>query len=111
VFFSEKKESEAPTAAVLGAKSVFRQIEFVGVLKGAKRPGLARKLVDFMLSPEFQKEIPLQMWMFPADPDIRLPEVFTTHTRQAEDPVLMSPAAIEEGREKWIEAWTEVVLR
>ncbi len=111
VHYSEKKLTESPTAAVLGSKMAFRQIEFVGVLKGAKQPDLARKLVDFMLGPEFQKDFPLHMWVFPVDPNTPLPDVFTRHTRKAEDPVALSPATIEKGREGWIEAWTDTVLR
>ena len=30
---------------------------------------------------------------------------------KAEKPVMLSPKAIETGREKWIDAWTDVVLR
>ena len=110
VHFSEKKLSESPTAAVLAEKSVFRQIEFAGILKGAKHPELAKKLVDFMLGPEFQKDIPLQMWVFPADFQAPLPEVFSRFAKMAESPVALSPSAIEKGRESWIEGWTSEVL-
>ena len=72
---------------------------------------MARKLVDFMLSPELQKDIPLNMWVFPAVPGTPLPEVFRKHTRQAQNPVLLTPEQIENGRERWIESWTDVVLR
>ena len=111
VYYSDKPLDDAPTAAVLGSAAAFRQIEFVGILKGTRQPDLARKLVDFMLSPEFQKDIPLHMWVFPAVPGTLLPEVFRKYTRQAQNPVLLTPEQIEEGREKWIESWTDVVLR
>ena len=111
VHYSDIPLDEAPTAAVLGPAAVFRQIEFVGILKGTQQPDLARKLVDFMLSPEFQKDIPLNMWVFPAVADTPLPEVFRKYTRQAENPVRLTPQAIEKNREKWIESWTDVVLR
>jgi thiamine transport system substrate-binding protein len=111
VHYSDIPLDEAPTAAVLGPAMVFRQIEFVGILKGTRQPDLARKLVDFMLSPEFQKDIPLNMWVFPAVPDTPLPEVFRKYTRQAENPVRLTPLEIEKNREQWIESWTDVVLR
>ena len=111
VFYSEKKLDEAPTAAVLSPGSAFRQIEFVGILKGTRQGDLARRLVDFMLGPEFQKEIPLYMWVFPADPQVPLPEVFLKYAKQAEKPVTLTPAAIDTNRKHWIESWTEVVLR
>ena len=111
VFYSETKLDDAPTAAVLAPRSAFRQIEFVGILKGTRQTELAQGLVDFMLGAAFQQDIPLHMWVFPADPTIPLPEVFIKYTRQADNPVMLTPAAIESGREKWLEAWTETVLR
>lgn len=111
VYYSEQKLDEAPTAGVLSTGSAFRQVEFVGILKGTKKPKLARKLVDFMLSPVFQKDIPLHMWVFPVDPNTPLADVFRQYGKKAERPVMLAPQAIEAGREKWIDAWTDAVLR
>ena len=111
VFYSEKTIDESPTAAVLAAQTAFRQVEFVGILKGTKMPEVARRLVDFMLDDAFQRDIPLNMWVFPAVAETSLPPVFTRHARQAEAPVLLDPQSIEQGRERWIEAWTAAVLR
>jgi thiamine transport system substrate-binding protein len=111
VYYSETPLKEAPTAAVLGPGTAFRQIEFAGILKRTRHRQLARKLIDFMLSPAFQKDIPLHMWMFPAVAGTPLPEVFTRYTRTAEAPVMPAPEVIDAGRETWIEAWTETVLR
>ena len=54
----------------------FRQIEFAGVLRGARNEEGARKLVDFMLSKRFQEDIPLQMFVFPARREAALPPEF-----------------------------------
>ncbi len=111
VYYSESKLADTPTAGVLGAGSAFRQIEFVGILKNTAKKELAQKLIDFMLSPEFQKDIPLHMWVFPANPETPLPDVFLKYAQKAEYPITLLPETIENGREKWIEAWTDVVLR
>ena len=111
VYYSETKVDDAPTAAVLAPQTAFRQIEFVGILKGTRQQELAAKLVDFMLDTRFQQDIPLHMWVFPADSTIQLPDVFIKYTRKAENPVMLTPEAIEAGRERWLEAWTEIVLR
>ena len=89
----------------------FRQIEFVGILKGTAQRRLAEQLVDFLLSRRFQEDLPLQMFMFPANRTATLPEVFVKHTRVTETPVQVAPAMIEKNREQWIQAWTETVLR
>jgi len=111
VFFSKEPLEESPTAAVLGNQSAFRQIEFVGILKGTKKQHLAEKLVDFILSRPFQEDIPLQMFVFPANSQAKLPDVFVKHAQVANDPAQVSPENIEKNRQKWLEAWTEVVLR
>ncbi len=111
VYYADKPLTEAPTAALVAGNNAYRQIEFVGILKGTKELVLAQKLVDFMLSKRFQEDIPLQMFVFPANATVALPSVFVKHARIAEEPIRVSPAAIETNRDKWIEAWTNVVLR
>lgn len=111
VHYAEKKVDEAPTAALLTALSAFRQTEFIGILKGAKEVELARKFVDFMLSKEFQEEIPLKMFMFPANSNAMLPAVFQKHATTAQKPATVTPEAIEKNRDAWIVAWTNTVLR
>ena len=110
VYFSEGAYTEPPTGNVLGDGACFRQIEFVGILKGTPNRDLAEKWVDFMLSPAFQADIPLHMWVFPANPQADLPEVFQ-FAEVPPQPAQVSPEAIDQNREKWIEAWTETVLR
>lgn len=111
VLFAEEPFEEAPTAAVTSDGSCFRQIEFVGVLKNAREPELARAWVDYMLSVPFQEDIPLHMFMFPANQNARLPEVFVKFATIPERPAEVDYAAIEANRQAWIEAWREVVLR
>ena len=111
VYYSEKKPRVPPTGAVLSPKSAFRQIEFAGILRGTRHRRLARRFIDYMLDLEFQKDIPLHMWVFPANPEAPLPEVFLKFSKQAEQPVVLSPRAIDTGREQWLDAWTEAVLR
>lgn len=111
VYFSEEPMQETPTGVVLGDGSCFRQVEFIGILKGARDRALAEKLIDFMLSQRFQEDIPLQMFVFPANQAAALPDVFVQFAEIPEHPAYVSPEAIEANRETWIEAWTETVLR
>ena len=111
VIFSEEPMEEPPTAAVVGAGSCFRQIEFVGILRGTENRDLAEKFIDFMLSPSFQEDIPLQMYVFPVNPNARLDELFNQYLSIPDHPVVLDPALIDANRETWINAWTETVLR
>jgi thiamine transport system substrate-binding protein len=88
----------------------FRQVEFVGILKGAREEALARKFVDFMLSPDFQSDIPLQMWVYPARRGVPLPDLFRRLAPVPEQPAMIDAAAIDLNRSSWIQGWTQIVL-
>jgi len=111
VFFAEEPPASAPTAAVVSDGACFRQIEFVGILKGTAHPAEAQKLVDFMLGKTFQEDIPLNMFVYPANTTAKLPQVFTQFSEIPQNPVVISPDNIQENRENWIEAWTQTVLQ
>jgi thiamine transport system substrate-binding protein len=89
----------------------FRQVEFAGVLRGAKQPELAKRFIDYMLSTRFQEDIPLQMFVYPVNPAAKLPEVFTKFAAPPAAPAAVDPAAIDANRERWIQTWTDAVLR
>ena len=103
--------SEPPTAAVVADGTCFRQIEFVGILKGTKHSDLAKKWVDFMLSAQFQEDMPLQMYVFPVNPEAKLSDQFTKFLAEPANPAVVAPADIATNREKWVQAWTDAVLR
>lgn len=110
VHFGKDPQAPAPTAAVLAPGSAFRQIEFAGILKGAKNPAAAKKFMDFLLSSAFQEDIALQMFVFPASGQARLPEVFVRHARQADAPAQVAPEDIDVRREAWITRWTQLMV-
>jgi len=111
VVYAETPLTESPTASILGPDTCFRQIEFVGILNGTKNRALAEKFVDFMLGVTFQEDMPLQMFMFPVNPEARLPEAFIQYAPAAEQPAALSPDLIAANRDQWIADWTEAVLR
>jgi thiamine transport system substrate-binding protein len=111
VIYAEKKPEDAPTASILGPDTCFRQIEFVGILKGTKHRALAEKFVDFMLGKQFQEDVPLQMFVYPVNPDAALPEEFTKYAQAPEQTATLAPDVIAEKRDAWIEAWTNVMMK
>ena len=111
VHYAKTKLKESPTAAVVAEQSCFRQIEFVGILKGTQKRKLAEQLVDFLLDTPFQEDIPLQMFVFPANQTAKQPDVFVKYADVAKRPVTLNAKLISENRERWIEDWTETVLR
>lgn len=111
VYYSEGAKTEPDSASIAPPGQTFLQIEFVGILAGAKQRALAQEFVDYMLSTPFQQDIPLQMFVYPANNRADLPDLFKQFAEQPKDPVEMNPNEIEANRERWIEAWTDVVLR
>ena len=109
VIFRDPRPAEAPTGVV--ERSCFRQIELAGVLRGAKNDEGARALIDFMLSKRFQEDIPLQMFVFPARSDAALPAEFEQFAVVPESPLELPPEEIEENRERWVDEWTDIVVR
>jgi thiamine transport system substrate-binding protein len=108
VIFADEPLDEAPTGVVEG--SCYRQIEFAGILSGTAHEEEARQLIDFLLSPTFQEDIPMRMFVYPVI-DVELPAEFVEHGVQPESPYLLDADRVAEMRDQWIEEWTEIVLR
>ena len=111
VFFSTTPLDDSPTASIIGPNTCFRQIEFVGILKGTPNRALAESFIDFMLGVQFQEDVPLQMFVYPVNPDSALPDVFLTYAQAPAQPATLSPEIIAANRDEWIREWTETVLR
>jgi thiamine transport system substrate-binding protein len=109
VIFRDPRPADAPTGVV--EESCFRQIELAGVLRGARNVQGARELVDFMLSKRFQEDIPLQMFVFPARLDAALPPEFERFAVVPKHPLELAPEEIEANRERWVDEWTDIVVR
>ena len=108
VIFAEPARDDAPTGVV--ADTCFRQVEFAGVLRGTPAPAEARQLVDFLAGADFQNELALNLFVYPANTTVDLPQEFTDHAVVPGDPRSLDPAMIDENRSAWIDEWTELVL-
>jgi thiamine transport system substrate-binding protein len=109
VLFASEPIDTPPTGVI--TDSCFRQIEFAGILAGTEVPDAAALLIDFMLSETFQADIPLNMFVAPANEDVPLPELYEAHAAVVDSPLSLSPAEIEANRNDWTERWAEIVLR
>jgi thiamine transport system substrate-binding protein len=96
------------TGALL--ETCFRQVEHAGVIAGAENPEGARAFVDLLVSADVQADIPGQMFMYPVDTTVPLPEAWAAHAPLAEDPHDVPAEQIAAEREDWIAAWTEIVI-
>ncbi|MBX7214726.1 MAG: thiamine ABC transporter substrate-binding protein [Thermoflexales bacterium] len=109
VMFSDGKLSEPPTGNLDAV--AFEQIEFAGILSGAKNRANAEAFIDFLLSDAAQKDVPGQMVVYPVIPGMTLPAEFDKFAPQPRNVVSLPPEQIDKNRETWVEAWTRIVLK
>ncbi len=80
------------------------QIEGAGIIKWSNRKDKAKKFIEFMLSDDFQKHIPLTQWMFPVT-DVKLPDVFDYAVKP--DEILKAPTNLN--IEQLINEWEKAI--
>jgi thiamine transport system substrate-binding protein len=84
-------------------EGAYVQIEGAGIVKGTNNIELAQKFMEFILTEDFQKEIPLNQWMFPVI-DVELPEVYQYAV--VPEKILTIPAQeILNNLERWLKEW------
>jgi thiamine transport system substrate-binding protein len=111
VVYANPPIQDSPDASIVGPDTCFRQVEFVGILKGTQHQALAEKFVDFMLGTTFQEDMPLQMYVYPSNPAAKIPDSFVKYAQVPDKPAQLAPADISKNRDAWIQAWKDVVLK
>ncbi|WP_328906116.1 thiamine ABC transporter substrate-binding protein [Streptomyces sp. NBC_00234] len=109
VLYAEPQPTEAPTGVATG--TCFRQIEFAGLLDGAKNEAGGKALLDFLISRTFQEDMPLNMFVNPVVSDAKLPELFTEFGATVDKPATVAPDRIAENREQWVRSWSSLVVK
>ncbi|MDT0200583.1 thiamine ABC transporter substrate-binding protein [Nocardioides sp. AE5] len=89
----------------------FRQVEYAGVLRNAKNPEGAQRVIDFLLSDEVQAALPTSMYVFPVNDEVALPEDWAAFAEKPTDPKDVDPAEIAANRADWLTRWTEIISR
>ena len=107
VFHLLYENTEQYKALVLD-NSAYAQIEGAGIVKGAKNLACAKKLLDYLLSAEFQALIPENQFMMPVRTDVELPESFRV-AAQADHVLNLPLEQVEANLAKWLAAWEQVI--
>ena len=108
--FTIPKGKDKPTTSAL-LDTCFRQVEYAGVIKGAKNPKGAREFVDFMLSHGVQASLPDNMYVYPVDSSVSLPKVWARYATVSPKPWSVSPDEITQNRSTWLRQWRDVVTQ
>jgi thiamine transport system substrate-binding protein len=89
----------------------YLQVEVAAVVASSPHQALARQFLDFMLSADFQRHIPLKNVMYPAiDLGAELPDVFD-RLIQPSRTLFFDPTDVAQNRRKWVDEWLEAMTR
>jgi thiamine transport system substrate-binding protein len=85
----------------------FRQVEYVGVLAGAKNPAGAKALVEFLLDEPFQSTMPELMYVYPVNPEASVPAEWAEFGPAARS-TIGQDLDIAANRDGWQDKWSAI---
>jgi thiamine transport system substrate-binding protein len=109
VYAADPASVTEPDSGVIES-TCFRQTEYVGVLRGTRNPNLARRLVEYLLDVPFQESMPTSLFVFPVNPDAKLPDVFAKWAVRAAQPLTIGAAEIGANLARWLDEWRAAAL-
>ena len=101
--------SPAPTG--VASETCFKQVEYAGVLRGTEYSKQAQQLVDYLAGPTFQALLPESLFVYPANPDVALPQSFIDYAPEISSSFSLLPDEIANNRQSWTDQWTAIVLK
>lgn len=88
----------------------YLQVEVAALVEPSEQKALARDFLQFILTADFQRHIPLKNVMYPAiDLGNELPEVFD-RLIQPDNTLFIDPATVAEKRKSWLDEWLNAMI-
>lgn len=104
-YYSMNDESNC-YKAFIPQEGTYCQIKNLCITNNCPHPELAKKFVEYVLSEEFQKYLPLTQWMFPVNKNIILPEPYKNIPKISK--VVDVPLQeIDENYDYWLRQWNK----
>lgn len=93
------------------AEGHYLQVEVAALVASSQQQALAREFLDFMLTPDFQRHMPLKNVMYPAiDLGDELPEVFERLIKPSQT-FFMAPVDVARERRQLVNDWLDAMTR
>lgn len=89
-------------------RDCFRQMEYAGVLHGAKNSAGAQALVAFMLGKDFQSALPASMYVYPVDASVNIPQNWSTFAPPSKSFVDTGKIKLNTMRDIWLDQWSAI---
>jgi thiamine transport system substrate-binding protein len=100
-----RDDGKSQTVALLD--ECFRQTEYIGELAGAPNPQGAKALIEFLLSESFQSSMPGLMYVYPVNPDAKIPAEWAEFGPAARS-TIGENLSIATHRQKWQAKWSAI---
>ena len=109
MIFASPRPATAPTA--VASLTCFRQVEFAGILRGTKHERESQLLIDYLTDIKFQEDLPLTLFVYPANVNAKLPDDFVKYSLRPESPLQLDPELISRSLLIWLDEFTNIMLR
>ncbi|MBI4405501.1 MAG: thiamine ABC transporter substrate-binding protein [Deltaproteobacteria bacterium] len=103
-----EKENKHDIQAVVFSEGNYRQIEGAGIVKYTKKPELAKKWIEFLLSKNIQDEVATHNWMYPILENANVPASFAKLPKVTKV-VQPDPIKIESSKKSWLREWASLM--
>lgn len=115
-FGSDPNATSSPVVSL--SQTCFATTEYAGVLSGTGNEANARKLLAYLMSDRVQRELPMNMFVYPTRNDVPLPEIYarlgvapaSNSPDRIPRKLELTPERIQAMREVWVDEWTKLVL-
>jgi thiamine transport system substrate-binding protein len=89
----------------------YLQVEVAALVNSSTHKQLAREFLQFILTNEFQRHIPLKNVMYPSiDLETELPDVFHRLIQPAKT-LYFDPATVADSRKAWLDEWLDAMTQ
>lgn len=99
------EDGSAPSTGFIESTCI-RQVEYAGVIEGGSNPEGARAFIEFILSEDIQASIPGQMYMYPIDDSVQLPDEWAAYAQLTDEPLALPEDLAGADRQAWVAEWT-----
>ena len=107
VYASDPKPTAVSTSVV--TEGCFRQIEYAGILRGTQNRGAAQKVIDWLLSEEFQNSVAESMFVYPANKNAVIPEAFDRFAGKVQRPGVLPTGELRTIQSDLVAEWNRVM--
>jgi thiamine transport system substrate-binding protein len=107
--FTVPSGGQAPTTKAL-LDTCYRDVEYAGVLAGTEKDAQVGEFIQFMLGKDFQEQLPEQMYVYPIDASVALPEEWAKWAPVSPNPHELSREELTQVADL-LGTWREIATR